>query len=127
LSSNAEFLAGGANTPADHLGAKAARRKTSPVNRSAAAGDPARQCGFTDLAGGEATSAIKSISGSPKPQNARGVIAALRTTLDDWLQFSSASDRTELLTLLAQARNANKDEIIQDDLLAVSTALAAMK
>ncbi|MDB5603050.1 MAG: hypothetical protein JWN71_5094 [Xanthobacteraceae bacterium] len=71
--------------------------------------------------------AVTFIGGGPKPENARLVAAALRTTLGDWIQLSNAENRTELLTLLAQARNGNKDEKVQADLLAVSSALAAMK
>jgi hypothetical protein len=71
--------------------------------------------------------AVTFIGGGPKPENARLVAAALRTTLGDWIQLSNAENRTELLTLLAQARNGNKDEKVQADLLAVSSGLAAMK
>jgi hypothetical protein len=91
---------------------------------------PVRQNGLARMRAGymqTVSGGTQFISGSPKPENARLVAAALRTTLGDWIQYSSADDRTALLTLLAQARNANKDEKIQADLLAVSNALVAMK
>lgn len=91
---------------------------------------PTRQAGLAQMRTGymqTVSGATQFIGGNPKPENVRLVSAALRSTLGDWVKLSSADNRTELLNLLAQARNVNKDAKVQEDLLAVSSALAAVK
>lgn len=67
------------------------------------------------------------VGGHVRPDNARLIARALRNTVNDWSSIATAQQRVQLLNLLAQARLGTKDPTAQDDLLAISTTIAAMK
>jgi hypothetical protein len=62
-----------------------------------------------------------------KPQNAMLMMVAVRDTLDAWAPFTSANTRKIILNQLEQARAANADAGIDDDVMAVSTAIKNVK
>jgi hypothetical protein len=98
----------------------------SPAERE----QPARKQGFAQVRGGymqTVSGAITFISGPPKPANARLVSLALRDTVQEWSRLATPEERTDLLNLLAQARLGVKDAAAEDHLVAVSTAVAAVK
>ena len=91
---------------------------------------PVRQQGVAQIRSGylqTVSGAITFISGGPKAQNSQLVSIALRDTVGEWSKLATSDERTTLLTLLAQARTGAKDAQVEDSLLAVSTAVAAVK
>lgn len=91
---------------------------------------PARQQGLAQVRSGymqTVSGALTFISGGPKVDNARLLAKALRDTVDAWSKRANAEERTQFLSLLAQARTGAKDSAVDDQLIAVSTAVAAIK
>ena len=91
---------------------------------------PARQQGLAQVRSGymqTVAGALTFISGGPKINNARVLAKALRDTVDIWSKRADAEERTQFLSLLAQARTSAKDAAVDDQLMAVSTAIAAIK
>ena len=90
----------------------------------------ARQQGMAQVRNGymqTVDGAITFISGGPKVDNSRLLAKALRDTVDIWSKRASAEERTQFLSQLAQARTGAKDPTVDDRLIAVSTAIAAIK
>jgi hypothetical protein len=91
---------------------------------------PARQQGMAQVRSGymqTVSGALTFIGGGPKVDNSRLLAKALRDTVDVWSKLANAEERTQLLSLLAQARTGAKDPTVDDHLIAVSTAVAAIK
>ena len=91
---------------------------------------PARQQGMAQVRNGymqTVAGAITFISGGPKVDNSRLLAKALRDTVDIWSKRANAEERTQFLSQLAQARTGAKDPTVDDHLIAVSTAIAAIK
>jgi hypothetical protein len=91
---------------------------------------PARQQGVAQIRSGymqTVSGAMTFIGGGPRPANARLVSLALRETVDEWSRLATQEERTEMLSLLAQARLGAKDAAAEDHLIAVSSAVAAIK
>jgi len=91
---------------------------------------PARQQGMAQVRSGymqTVSGALTFIGGGPKLDNARLLATALRDTVDVWSTRANAEERTQFLSLLAQARTRAKDPTVDDQLIAVSTAVAAIK
>lgn len=91
---------------------------------------PARQQGMAQVRSGymqTVSGALTFIGGGPKVDNSRLLAKALRDTVDVWSKLANADERTQLLSLLAQARTGAKDPTVDDHLIAVSTAVAAIK
>ena len=60
-----------------------------------------------------------------KPQNAMLMMVAVRDTLDAWAPYTSADERKIILNQLEQARAANADAGIDDDVTAISAAISS--
>lgn len=91
---------------------------------------PARQQGMAQVRGGymqTVSGALTFIGGGPKVDNARLLAKALRDTVDVWSTRADAEERKQFLSQLAQARTGAKDPAVDDQLIAVSTAIAAIK
>jgi hypothetical protein len=91
---------------------------------------PARQQGLAQVRSGymqTVSGALTFISGGPKVDNSRVLAKALRDTVDVWSKRANPEERTQFLSLLAQARTSAKDAAVDDQLIAVSTAIAAIK
>lgn len=91
---------------------------------------PARQQGMAQVRNGymqTVSGALTFIGGGPKANNSRILAKALRDTVDVWSKLANAEERTQLLSLLAQARTGAKDATVDEHLIAVSTAVAAIK
>ncbi len=91
---------------------------------------PVRQQGMAQVRSGymqTVSGAVTFIGGGPKVDNARLLAKALQDTVDVWGKLANPEERNQLLSLLAQARAGAKDPTVDDQLIAVSAALAAIK
>lgn len=91
---------------------------------------PARQQGMAQVRSGymqTVAGALTFIGGGPKADNARLLAKALLDTVDVWSKRANGEERTQFLSQLAQARTGAKDPTVDNHLLAVSTAVAAIK
>jgi len=91
---------------------------------------PVRQQGLARMRSGlmqTLSGSVTFLGSQPKANNARMLAAALRDTAPEWVRFTTADDRTNVLGLLAKARTTAKDDKVTDDLLAVSKVFADAK
>ena len=91
---------------------------------------PARQQGMAQVRSGymqTVAGALTFIGGGPKADNTRLLAKALLDTVDVWSKRANPEERTQFLSQLAQARTGAKDPTVDDHLLAVSTAVAAIQ
>ena len=91
---------------------------------------PARQQGMAQVRSGymqTVAGALTFIGGGPNQQNARLLAKALRDTVNSWGKLANAQERTQFLSQLAQARTGAKDPSVDEDLIAASTTIAAIK
>ena len=70
-------------------------------------------------------SATQTMSNSLKPQNAVLMMSAVRDTVAAWAPYASANKRNRILNQLEQARAANADAGIDDDVTAISVAISS--
>lgn len=91
---------------------------------------PIRQAAIDRMRKGAAETiygALVTIGQGMKPNNARLLGGAMSDTRDVWASFIPSQYRSQIMSQLAQAQKAAKDNEVRDDLATFVVALAAAK